>query len=105
MTARTVGRAARQLRGELPRPAAYPRALRETAPPHWHGMAAATLAYAKAGHAPKGASSGRSPTRRRCSAADEPAGLEDAQCRANWTRLGWAVSGRRAMPSTVSCSP
>ncbi|WDV50932.1 nucleotidyltransferase domain-containing protein [Streptomyces coeruleorubidus] len=43
------------LRGELPRPAAYPQALRETAPAHWHGMAAATLAYAKAGHAPKGA--------------------------------------------------
>jgi predicted nucleotidyltransferase len=43
------------LRGELPRPAAYPRALRERAPEHWHGMAAATLAYAKAGHAPKGA--------------------------------------------------
>lgn len=42
------------LRGELPRPAAYPPALRETAPPHWHGMATATLAYAKAGHAPKG---------------------------------------------------
>ncbi|MET9525300.1 nucleotidyltransferase domain-containing protein [Streptomyces coeruleorubidus] len=43
------------LRGELPRPAAYPPALRETAPAHWHGMAAATLAYAKAGHAPRGA--------------------------------------------------
>ncbi|MGA5137547.1 nucleotidyltransferase domain-containing protein [Streptomyces azureus] len=43
------------LRGELSRPAAYPPALRETAPAHWHGMAAATLAYAKAGHAPKGA--------------------------------------------------
>ncbi|WP_443032928.1 nucleotidyltransferase domain-containing protein [Streptomyces sp. DH10] len=43
------------LRGELPRPAAYPPPLRETAPAHWHGMAAATLAYAKAGHAPKGA--------------------------------------------------
>jgi predicted nucleotidyltransferase len=43
------------LRGELPRPAAYPPALRQTAPAHWHGMAAATLAYAKAGHAPKGA--------------------------------------------------
>uniref|UniRef100_UPI000A390940 nucleotidyltransferase domain-containing protein n=1 Tax=Streptomyces africanus TaxID=231024 RepID=UPI000A390940 len=43
------------LRGELPRPAAYPSALRERAPAHWHGMAAATLAYAKAGHAPKGA--------------------------------------------------
>ncbi|MDQ1020395.1 nucleotidyltransferase domain-containing protein [Streptomyces afghaniensis] len=43
------------LRGELPRPAAYPPSLRETAPAHWHGMATATLAYAKAGHAPKGA--------------------------------------------------
>ncbi|MFH9588355.1 nucleotidyltransferase domain-containing protein [Streptomyces luteogriseus] len=43
------------LRGELPRPAAYPRALRESAPAHWHGMAAATLAYARTGHAPKNA--------------------------------------------------
>ncbi|MFD7242828.1 nucleotidyltransferase domain-containing protein [Streptomyces massasporeus] len=43
------------LRGELPRPDAYPRALRESAPAHWHGMAAATLAYARAGHAPKNA--------------------------------------------------
>ncbi|MEU3377123.1 nucleotidyltransferase domain-containing protein [Streptomyces caelestis] len=43
------------LRGELPRPAAYPPALRASAPAHWDGMAAATLAYAKAGHAPKGA--------------------------------------------------
>ncbi|MFH8498138.1 nucleotidyltransferase domain-containing protein [Streptomyces coeruleorubidus] len=43
------------LRGELPRPAAYPPPLRETAPAHWHGTAAATLAYAKAGHAPRGA--------------------------------------------------
>ncbi|MGX1561338.1 nucleotidyltransferase domain-containing protein [Streptomyces sp. NPDC055506] len=43
------------LRGELPRPASYPRALRERAPGHWHGMATATLGYAKAGHAPKGA--------------------------------------------------
>ncbi|EFL31403.1 nucleotidyltransferase domain-containing protein [Streptomyces viridochromogenes DSM 40736] len=42
------------LRGTLPRPGAYPPLLRETAPPHWHGMAAATLAYARAGHAPKG---------------------------------------------------
>ncbi|MER7476581.1 nucleotidyltransferase domain-containing protein [Streptomyces sp. NPDC126510] len=45
----------RVLRGELPRPDAYPRALRESAPAHWHGTAAATLAYAKAGHAPKSA--------------------------------------------------
>ncbi|MFD5907314.1 nucleotidyltransferase domain-containing protein [Streptomyces massasporeus] len=43
------------LRGELPRPDAYPPALRESAPAHWHGMAAATLAYARAGHAPKNA--------------------------------------------------
>ncbi|MFG3274156.1 MULTISPECIES: nucleotidyltransferase domain-containing protein [Streptomyces] len=43
------------LRGELPRPGAYPRALRESAPAHWHGMAEATLAYARAGHAPKNA--------------------------------------------------
>lgn len=43
------------LRGSLPRPGSYPRALRGTAPAHWHGMATATLAYAKAGHAPKGA--------------------------------------------------
>ncbi|MGY3201022.1 nucleotidyltransferase domain-containing protein [Streptomyces sp. TE5632] len=45
----------RVLRGDLPGPAAYPRALRETAPPRWYGTATATLAYAKAGHAPKGA--------------------------------------------------
>ncbi|MET8112369.1 nucleotidyltransferase domain-containing protein [Streptomyces prasinus] len=43
------------LRGEPLRPAAYPRALRETAPPRWYGTATATLAYAKAGHAPRGA--------------------------------------------------
>ncbi|MEV5103505.1 nucleotidyltransferase domain-containing protein [Streptomyces massasporeus] len=43
------------LRGELPRPDAYPPALRESAPAHWHGMAAATLAYARSGHAPKNA--------------------------------------------------
>ncbi|MBD0419799.1 nucleotidyltransferase domain-containing protein [Streptomyces sp. TRM S81-3] len=42
------------LRGDLPRPA-YPDALRATAPERWHGTAVATLAYAKAGHAPKGA--------------------------------------------------
>ncbi|MGA5897606.1 nucleotidyltransferase domain-containing protein [Streptomyces venetus] len=42
------------LRGALPCPGAYPAPLRETAPRHWHGMATATLAYAKAGHAPKG---------------------------------------------------
>ncbi|MFB7654702.1 MULTISPECIES: nucleotidyltransferase domain-containing protein [unclassified Streptomyces] len=44
----------RTLRGELPRPA-YPDALRATAPAHWHGAAMATLAYARTGHAPKGA--------------------------------------------------
>jgi predicted nucleotidyltransferase len=42
------------LRGDLPRPA-YPQALRATAPERWYGAATATLAYAKAGHAPKGA--------------------------------------------------
>ncbi|MFC8099156.1 nucleotidyltransferase domain-containing protein [Streptomyces sp. NPDC057363] len=42
------------LRGELPRPA-YPQALRATAPDRWYGAATATLAYARAGHAPKGA--------------------------------------------------
>ncbi|MET7485636.1 nucleotidyltransferase domain-containing protein [Streptomyces sp. NPDC005538] len=43
------------LRGELPRPDGYPAALRAAAPQHWHGMAAATLAYARTGHAPKSA--------------------------------------------------
>ncbi|MEU9218328.1 nucleotidyltransferase domain-containing protein [Streptomyces sp. NPDC048376] len=43
------------LRGELTRPDGYPEALRTAAPEHWYGMATATLAYAKAGHAPKGA--------------------------------------------------
>ncbi|MET7321110.1 nucleotidyltransferase domain-containing protein [Streptomyces sp. NPDC005549] len=43
------------LRGDLPRPDGYPEALRTTAPEHWYGAATATLAYAKAGHAPKGA--------------------------------------------------
>ncbi|MFF0228087.1 nucleotidyltransferase domain-containing protein [Streptomyces sp. NPDC004629] len=42
------------LRGELPRPAAYPPKLRRTAPEHWRGTARATLAYAKANHAPHG---------------------------------------------------
>ncbi|MGX1311488.1 hypothetical protein RKD24_001607 [Streptomyces calvus] len=41
------------LRGELPRPA-YPEALRRTAAERWHGTAAATLAYARANHAPHG---------------------------------------------------
>ncbi|MGZ3114917.1 nucleotidyltransferase domain-containing protein [Streptomyces sp. H62] len=44
----------RVLRGELPRPS-YPEALRATAPERWYGAATATLAYAGAGHAPKGA--------------------------------------------------
>ncbi|WP_030417938.1 nucleotidyltransferase domain-containing protein [Streptomyces sp. NRRL F-5065] len=44
----------RVLRGTLPRPA-YPDALRVTAPERWSGMATATLAYAKAAHAPRGA--------------------------------------------------
>jgi predicted nucleotidyltransferase len=43
------------LRGSLKQPDSYPSALRETAPGRWYGMAAATLAYVKAGHAPKGA--------------------------------------------------
>lgn len=43
------------LRGDLPRPGAYPPALRASAPARWHGMATATLSYAKAGHAPRGA--------------------------------------------------
>ncbi|MET9389263.1 nucleotidyltransferase domain-containing protein [Streptomyces sp. NPDC006624] len=43
----------RVLRGRLPRPVAYLPALRASAPAHWHGMAAATLAYARAGHAPR----------------------------------------------------
>lgn len=42
------------LRGDLPRPA-YPQALRTSAPERWYGAATATLAYAEAGHAPKGA--------------------------------------------------
>ncbi|WP_326583558.1 nucleotidyltransferase domain-containing protein [Streptomyces sp. NBC_00481] len=42
------------LRGDLPRPAAYPEKLRTTAAERWHGTAHATLAYAKANHAPKG---------------------------------------------------
>lgn len=44
----------RVLRGELPRPAAYPEKLRHTASDRWHGTARATLAYAKANHAPAG---------------------------------------------------
>ena len=43
----------RVLRGELPRPAAYPEKLRHTASERWYGTARATLAYAKANHAPE----------------------------------------------------
>ncbi|QOV39053.1 nucleotidyltransferase domain-containing protein [Streptomyces ferrugineus] len=42
----------RTLRGELPRPAGYPERLRRTASERWLGTARATLAYAKANHAP-----------------------------------------------------
>lgn len=42
------------LRGELPRPAAYPEKLRHTASDRWYGTARVTLAYAKANHAPAG---------------------------------------------------
>ena len=42
------------LRGELPRPAAYPAELRRTAFERWSGTARATLAYARANHAPHG---------------------------------------------------
>ncbi|MDC0769442.1 nucleotidyltransferase domain-containing protein [Streptomyces sp. HD] len=42
----------RVLRGSLPRPATYPEKLRHTAPERWYGAARATLAYAKANHAP-----------------------------------------------------
>lgn len=44
----------RVLRGELPRPQSYPDRLRTSAAERWHGTARATLAYAKADHAPKG---------------------------------------------------
>lgn len=40
------------LRGDLPRPAAYPPALRRTAFDRWSGTARATLSYAKSHHAP-----------------------------------------------------
>ncbi len=43
------------LRGDLPRPAGYPEALRTTAPERWYGAATATLAHARLGHAPRGA--------------------------------------------------
>jgi predicted nucleotidyltransferase len=41
------------LHGDLPRPA-YPAALRRTAPSRWQSEAAATLGYARAGHAARG---------------------------------------------------
>ncbi|MEV6023228.1 nucleotidyltransferase domain-containing protein [Streptomyces sp. NPDC052036] len=44
----------RVLRGTLPRPASYPQKLRASAADRWHDTAGATLAYAKANHAPKG---------------------------------------------------
>ncbi|MFD3616706.1 nucleotidyltransferase domain-containing protein [Streptomyces sp. NPDC058676] len=44
----------RVLRGELPRPAAYPEKLRSSAAERWRGTALATLGYAKANHAPVG---------------------------------------------------
>ncbi|MEU6066479.1 nucleotidyltransferase domain-containing protein [Streptomyces sp. NPDC047082] len=44
----------RVLHGDLPRPADYPEALRRSAPDRWYGTARATLAYAKANHAPHG---------------------------------------------------
>ncbi|MER6124719.1 nucleotidyltransferase domain-containing protein [Streptomyces sp. NPDC001795] len=44
----------RVLRGTLPRPDTYPQKLRASASERWYGTARATLAYAKANHAPKG---------------------------------------------------
>ncbi|WP_405580832.1 nucleotidyltransferase domain-containing protein [Streptomyces sp. NBC_01092] len=44
----------RVLRGALPRPSAYPEKLRLAACERWYGTARATLAYAKANHAPAG---------------------------------------------------
>ncbi|MER5432799.1 nucleotidyltransferase domain-containing protein [Streptomyces sp. NPDC002588] len=44
----------RVLRGELRQPVVYPRPLRRTARERWYGTALATLAYARAGHAPAG---------------------------------------------------
>ncbi|MFE9770117.1 nucleotidyltransferase domain-containing protein [Streptomyces sp. NPDC005931] len=43
------------LRGELPPVTAYPAALRHSAADRWYDTAAATLAYAEAGHAPRAA--------------------------------------------------
>ncbi|MDN3020980.1 nucleotidyltransferase domain-containing protein [Streptomyces sp. S.PB5] len=42
------------LRGSLPKPAAYPEKLRTSASERWLGTARATLAYARANHAPAG---------------------------------------------------
>ncbi|MEU6377901.1 nucleotidyltransferase domain-containing protein [Streptomyces sp. NPDC046909] len=42
------------LRGSLPKPARYPEKLRASARERWCGTAHATLAYAKAAHAPSG---------------------------------------------------
>ncbi|MFR0351922.1 nucleotidyltransferase domain-containing protein [Streptomyces sediminimaris] len=44
----------RVLRGRAPRPAGYPEKLRVCAADRWRGTAHATLAYAKASHAPEG---------------------------------------------------
>ncbi|MDF2265535.1 nucleotidyltransferase domain-containing protein [Streptomyces coacervatus] len=44
----------RVLRGEAPRPTAYPEKLRVSAADRWRGTACATLSYAKANHAPAG---------------------------------------------------
>lgn len=44
----------RVLRGAVPRPARYPEKLRTSAYTRWLGTARATLAYAKANHAPAG---------------------------------------------------
>ena len=44
----------RVLRGELPRPDGYPAKLRLSAAERWYGTADATLAYARANHAPQG---------------------------------------------------
>ncbi|CAM5638344.1 nucleotidyltransferase domain-containing protein [Streptomyces canus] len=44
----------RVLRGEVPCPGGYPEKLRASAAERWHGTAQATLAYARAHHAPAG---------------------------------------------------
>ncbi len=76
----------RVLRGTLPRPA-YPEALRRTAPAHWHGMAAATLAYAKAGHAP------RAPSPRSRAPSPSPRRRRRTRC---WRRAESGSPTRRA---------